>query len=201
MRKVIFTEAQIKRLVEDGFGGSYLPNINTNDELLGSESEITTTSPIGDDNKISGGPTTDKHWNEMPSSKAQQRYGFNARSTSTISPLREQNSSLRDKKTKINIPDKIVQQLGNGKREDNIRANSSISVNTADKMVHDLKNSDEVGNIILVKNLKDQLKNKRFMDNMEKDMKPENGHIRKHSKDKGGKAHSDKNEFTFTYEY
>lgn len=196
MRKVIFTESQIQRLVEDGFGGSYLPDSGKDGKEPFNASEIgTRDKDINGDRKA--GPTGDKVGNIKCVNNSP--YGTYRAKHAYVRPLEEQNSNL--KRSNIIIPDRIKQQLGDGKREDNIRNSKSMSVNTADKVVHDLKDSKESGDILLVKTLKDQLKNKRANDKTIRKSMPENGFIKKHEKKGTGTAHTEKPEFTFTYEY
>ena len=132
MRKVIFTESQIRRLImEDiGFGGAYNP------EQYEDYKESYNDPEIGTSDKDDNGDRVDAIITDLlGSEECRNGYPFFGSHYYHSYPLEEQNQNLKN--TDIEIPQHVMNQLTPGKRTDNIKSSGKVSVNTGDKIVHD----------------------------------------------------------------
>ena len=191
MRKVIFTESQIRRLINEniGFGGAYNP------EQYEDNKESYNDTEIGTSDKDERGDRVDAIITDLLGrEECRNGYPFFGSHYYHSYPLEEQNQNLKN--TDIEIPQRVMNQLTPGKRTDNIKKNGRVSVNTADKIVHDTNSKDPINGY-----LKKQLRNKR--ENLKTIKRTqENGFQKKGgTKNNGGTAHTKKNDLiSFTYE-
>ena len=191
MRKVIFTESQIRRLLSEdiGFGGAYNP------EQYEDHNESYNDDEVGISDKNERGDRVDAIITDLLSNeKCRNGYPFFGSHYYHSYPLEEQNEKLKN--TDIEIPQRVMNQLTPGKRTNNIKSNGKVSVNTADKIVHDTDSKDPI-NKYLTKQLHSKRENLKTIKRTQ-----ENGFQKKGgTKNNGGTAHTEKkNIVTFTYE-
>lgn len=190
MRKVLFTEEQIRTIFKEDVGRMDLGK--GREPKVGSE---VGNSPNGYEN-----PSIE---DKISKQRVAHTWGYGVPKRSFMYALHEQNQNLVNKK--VTVPDEIISSLPNGKLKQNLMNDPNMSVNTADQNIFRSNDSENAGMKQFNKFLKSQNKNKRNVDKTIKKINKNNGDtnafLKSAPKKGNGTAHSKKNNnVTFTYE-